>query len=621
MANNNITFKTALIRGTKGERGDVGESETIPSDGVIAYTGDEIPEGYEEITAPEVMENLIEEWDELNGRVAQNAQDIDTTNTRIDNIIALPDGSTTADAELTDIRIGANGTTYASAGDAVRGQVTDLNTKNKYNGIVYNLDKNIYLDPYNLNVLTSTGVEVINNDGCNIVKLTNTGSTKTFYFAIKAGTYEAGQTIYIQMMLKGSSNGLIARVKGIKNSSSYTLYNFATTTSWEKVTATITLENDITDMNISAPLQGEIYIKDLIISESPIDYNFSVKEKLEILEPIITENNNTLDGNVSINNFNNELKNIFAYKYAAMSLSFSSGYMTKEGVIDTYTGSYVEINVESGERYNITTRHGSSLKMYVLKNSNGDVIEYYPLNSVSTITETKEITIPVNGKLYVNTYNTQDTSVAKSNGLVVGSTGEGLTNKTWFVLGDSITNYSEGYHAIIAAETGINVTNGGVSGSGYMKPVNNQTFVDRANLSAVYDKVTVFGSVNDMQYVAENLGTESDTGTATLGGCFNSVIDNLYASGNYHIGIISPIPNNSTNGNPANTAGSFAQYVELLEKVCRRRGVPFLDLWHCSNMQPWDNTFLTLYMQDNTHPNADGHAIFASRIKAFVESL
>ena len=115
---------------------------------------------------------------------------------RIDGIIALPDGSTTADAELVDIRIGADGATYNSAGAAVRGQVGDLKTV--ITQIVSRLN---WYDPNdNYIVVAANGEDprtgaVINQDGSITYTTANSQSGQVQFRntddnkILKAGTY------------------------------------------------------------------------------------------------------------------------------------------------------------------------------------------------------------------------------------------------------------------------------------------------------------------------------------------------------------------------------------------------------------------------------------------------
>lgn len=68
------------------------------------------------------QKNIVGAINELVSQAKTNAS-------RIDTIAKLQDGSTTGDAELQDIRVGADGTKYNTAGDAVRKQIQAAEAK------------------------------------------------------------------------------------------------------------------------------------------------------------------------------------------------------------------------------------------------------------------------------------------------------------------------------------------------------------------------------------------------------------------------------------------------------------------------------------------------------------
>lgn len=68
----------------------------------------------------EIVDNLIADVDIAKIKIENNTSAITLNTSRLDNLTKLPEGSTTGDAELIDIRTGYDGTEYSNAGDAVR---------------------------------------------------------------------------------------------------------------------------------------------------------------------------------------------------------------------------------------------------------------------------------------------------------------------------------------------------------------------------------------------------------------------------------------------------------------------------------------------------------------------
>ena len=76
------------------------------------------------------LDKVIDGFDEiLRTEITNMDGEIDVLEARMDTFASLPNGTTSGNAELLDIRVGADGTTYASAGRAVREQIEDLTSE------------------------------------------------------------------------------------------------------------------------------------------------------------------------------------------------------------------------------------------------------------------------------------------------------------------------------------------------------------------------------------------------------------------------------------------------------------------------------------------------------------
>lgn len=175
--------------------------------------------------------------------------DFNTLKSRVDNLASLPSGSTSGDAELTDIRVGADGTQYSSAGEAVREQVGDIkedlayqtnrveNLYESINGIKeteVEIPRTLYpISIYNgesITLKTKDGSKFLNDsfllydsdrneiDWWYLGRGSNSSITKTIYFSNVAYIGIEGVTKQKVIVVQTLSKNLVQTVANIKNS-------------------------------------------------------------------------------------------------------------------------------------------------------------------------------------------------------------------------------------------------------------------------------------------------------------------------------------------------------------------------------------------------------------------
>lgn len=211
-------------------------------------------------------------------------------------------------------------------------------------------------------------------------------------------------------------------------------------------------------------------------------------------------------------------------------------------------------------------------------------------------------------------------------------------------LGDSITqgvgasSDETVYHAVLAKEAGLaQARNYGISATRFAlqkgtksRPkddfVDINSFCERFDTMEDADAVVVFGGTNDYGHGDAPIGKFEDRTPDTFYGACHYLFSGLIKK---YLGkpvvIMTPlhrlgeleIPETKEPGD----FGNLKRYVDIIREVAEYYSLPVLDLYASSGLQPEIKEIQDNYIPDGLHPNDNGNAVIAHKLKVFLQNM
>lgn len=545
----------------------------------------------------------------IQDNISEVLQNVGILSQRLDNLIGtVKTGSTTLDAEIIDGRVGIDGITYNTFGEALRTQLNNL--INEIYFYIGSLQKEFVM----FNTHSQDGYLALNN-GVLMYRGTEEYHSKS---TLKIPCKKGDEFTY---------NGI-----GRNSTLSYVLFNndvIVNTGQYEGST-TVVIPN-----NVNYILFSSFDVKDNeVVLE--VKYKSSKVYRVET-ERKITELQ--------------KRNNIFDITEQLGYLYIENGVLSYKGLEENHSKTTSKIPCKKGESFLYNGIGRSSTISWVMYKDDEiittgqysgstivtvpDEVNYIMFSSFNTIENDVVLNIS-----FLNENNVDVTTgnvllgkkyVACGDSFTIGDFNNSLTNDFKFTDGLYIGE-NKTYPYFIGRRNNMIVINEAIGGSTMTNITGRNPFsVDRyKNIPSDADYITIKFGINDSNQSA-TIGTINDTNNTTFYGAWNQVLDYLTTNFPYaKIGVIV-------------TNGSKLPYVEATKEVAKKWGIPYIDLATDPNLplmlrtnrtdvisnviEKRNKAFSVNYDGDssgnnkNWHPNELAHEFESTIIENWLRSL